>query len=70
MELFGLDKDLTRKVLSYIAETNPYLPVQEDIEMFLMNMKDSLSDDTMQILEKEKESILELAEAIKENFGD
>ena len=70
MELFGLDKDLTRKVLGYIADTNPYLPVQEDIEMFLMNMKDGLSDDTMQILEKEKESILELAKAIKESFGD
>lgn len=70
MELFGLDKDLTRKVLGYIAETNPYLPVREDIEMFLMNMKDDLSDDTMQVLEKEKESILELAKAIKESFGD
>ena len=70
MELFGLDKDLSRKVIAYIADYHPSPVVQEDCNMYLMNMVDRFGEDTMRILEKDKESILNLAKKIKNNFGE
>ena len=70
MELFGLNQDLTRKVLLYIAETSPYGVVQEDCEMYLMGMSDKLSDTTMMILSKERDQILKLASTIENVFDE
>lgn len=70
MELFGMDKDLSRKVISYIADYHPSLSVQEDCNMILMNMADHFSEDSMRVLEAEKDSILSLAKKIENNFGD
>jgi len=70
MRLFGINPNTTNKVLLYLAESSPYGVVQEDCEMYLMGMRDNLSDTTMMILEKEKSQILKLASIIENIFDE